>query len=409
MNTVMTSSRRMAIREPDVILSEHDISAPVLRSLPLRVAIVASSYNYIRDGVALTMNRLVGYLESQGVEVRIYTPVSKQPAFDYKGTVIPVPSIALPGRSEYRLAFGLSQEEIEKFKPDLIHVALAPDPLGYSTLRIARKLKIPLVASYHTRYETYLKYYPGLSIFTSPLKKYLSKYYSNCQEIYVPTQSMIDTLVVDNQKGNLILWSRGVDAETFNPVHRSKDWRTRHGISSDEVIVLFVSRLVREKQLGIFASTIKALKARNIPVRPIIAGDGPARAELEREIPDAIFLGFQQGQDLATTYASSDIFLFPSETETFGNVTLEAMASGLPCVCADATGSQSLVQDGVTGFLARPQNVDDFVLHVADIARDPIKRARMSEAARARALTFSWDETMKNLLARYETVVRTFH
>ncbi|MEE8663121.1 MAG: glycosyltransferase family 1 protein [Acetobacter sp.] len=405
----MTSSRRMAIREPDAILSEHDISAPVLRSLPLRVAIVASSYNYIRDGVALTMNRLVGYLESQGVEVRIYTPVSKQPAFDYKGTVIPVPSIALPGRSEYRLAFGLSQEEIEKFKPDLIHVALAPDPLGYSTLRIARKLKIPLVASYHTRYETYLKYYPGLSIFTSPLKRYLSKYYSNCQEIYVPTQSMIDTLVVDNQKGNLILWSRGVDAETFNPVHRSKDWRTRHGISSDEVIVLFVSRLVREKQLGIFASTIKALKARNIPVRPIIAGDGPARAELEREIPDAIFLGFQQGQDLATTYASSDIFLFPSETETFGNVTLEAMASGLPCVCADATGSQSLVQDGVTGFLAIPQNVDDFVMHVADIALDPIKRARMSEAARARALTFSWDETMKNLLARYETVVRTFH
>jgi glycosyltransferase involved in cell wall biosynthesis len=355
------------------------------------------------------MNRLVDYLESQGVEVRIYTPVSKQPAFDYKGTVVPVPSVALPGRNEYRLAFGLPRGEIEKFKPDLMHVALAPDPLGYSALRIARKLKIPLVASYHTRYETYLKYYPGLSIFKSPLKRYLSKYYSNCQEIYVPTQSMIDTLITDNQKGNLILWSRGVDPQMFNPVHRSKDWRAMHGISPDEIIVLFVSRLVREKQLGIFAATIKALRARNIPVRPVVAGDGPARAELEREIPDAIFLGFQQGQDLATTYASSDIFLFPSETETFGNVTLEAMASGLPCICANATGSQSLVQDGLTGFLARPHDVEDFTAHVADLALDPIKRGRMSAAARARALTFSWDETMKNLLARYKTIVRIFH
>ncbi len=406
MNLVTTRSPRA--EPPLAEKTESLVAFPYSekKSQCLRVAIIASSYNYIRDGVALTMNRLVDYLERQGVEVRVYTPVSKLPAFDYKGTVVPVPSIALPGRGEYRLAFSLPQEEIEAFKPDLIHIALAPDPLGYSTLKIARKLNIPLVASYHTRYETYLKYYPGVSIFISPLKRYLSRYYARCREVYVPTQSMIDELVAEKQQGKLILWSRGVDAESFNPANRSAEWRSRHGLAPDDIVVLLVSRLVREKQLSIFVSVVKALNARNIPVRAVVAGDGPARAELEQMLPDAIFLGFQQGADLTTTYASADIFLFPSETETFGNVTLEAMASGLPCVCADATGSKSLIQDGVTGFLARPRDVEEFTSHVATLALDPVGRARMGEAARIRALTFSWDETMKNLLARYEAIVR---
>lgn len=406
MNHVMTRSPRAALPLAENAAPVWTLPFPEKKSPRLRVAIVASSYNYIRDGVALTMNRLVDYLERQGIEVRVYTPVSKQPAFDYKGTVVPVPSMALPGRGEYRLAFRLSQEEIEAFKPDLIHIALAPDLLGYSTLRIARKLNIPLVASYHTRYETYLKYYSGLSIFIPPLKRYLSRYYASCREVYVPTQSMIDELVAEKQQGNLVLWYRGVDAESFSPANRSAEWRARHGIAPDEIVVLLVSRLVREKQLGVFAATVKALNARNIPVRAVVAGDGPARAELEQMLPDALFLGFLQGADLTTTYASADIFLFPSETETFGNVTLEAMASGLPCVCADATGSKSLIQDGVTGFLARPRDVEEFTAHVAALALDPDRRARMSDAARARALTFSWNETMKGLLARYETIVR---
>ncbi|WP_242012138.1 glycosyltransferase family 4 protein [Acetobacter oeni] len=373
---------------------------------PLRIAIVASSYNFISDGVALTLNRLVDYLEKHGVKVRVFTPVSNTTAFPAPGTIVPVPSIPLPGRSEYRLAFALPHTEIKAFSPDLIHIALAPDPLGFTTLRTARKLGIPLVASYHTRYETYLKHYWYVAAFETVLKRYLSAYYAKCREVYVPSQSMIDILQAEGQKGKLLLWQRGVDPDQFSPGHRSMQWRSDHDIGPEETVILLVSRLVREKQLGIFSETFHRLTATGVPCRAVIVGDGPERATLERALPQAIFTGFLRGQELSVAYASSDIFVFPSETETFGNVTLEAMASGLACVCADASGSRSLVLDGITGFLARPGDVADFASCVRQLIRDPALRARMAAAARARALMFSWDQTMSSLLDHYKALVR---
>ena len=153
-------------------------------------------------------------------------------------------------------------------------------------------------------------------------------------------------------------------------------------------------------------ATLRLLASRGIAHRCVIVGDGPERAALERDLPDAIFTGFLEGEALSAAYASSDIFLFPSETESFGNVTLEAMASGLPCVCADATGSRSLVVNGLTGFLARPRHVEDFVDHVATLAGDPDLRRRMSSAARAHSLAFSWDATMDRLLGYYTALLR---
>ncbi|CAI9121264.1 glycosyltransferase family 4 protein [Brytella acorum] len=373
---------------------------------PLRIAIVASSYNFISDGVALTLNRLVDHLEKQGVDVRVFTPVSSTTVFPAPGTIVPVPSIPLPGRSEYRLAFALPHAEIKTFSPDLIHIALAPDPLGFTTLRIARKLGVPLVASYHTRYETYLKHYWYVAAFENVLKRYLSSYYANCREVYVPSQSMIDILQADGQKGKLVLWQRGVDPDQFNPGHRSMQWRANHGIDPEETVVLLVARLVREKQLGIFSATLHQLSSDGVPCRAVVVGDGPERAMLERALPQAIFTGFLRGQELSVAYASSDIFVFPSETETFGNVTLEAMASGLVCICADASGSRSLVLDGLTGFLARPGDVAEFAARVEQLIRNPALRTEMAATARARALMFSWDQTMSNLLDHYKALVR---
>lgn len=372
----------------------------------MRVAIVASSYNYIRDGVALTLNRLVEHLEKAGVEVRVFTPVNKKrQAFKHYGQIVPVPSIPLPGRSDYRLAFGLPQAEIEAFKPDLIHVALAPDWLGYSTLRMARKLGVPLVASYHTCYEKYLEYYGVANLFTRLLKNYLSSYYATCKEVYVPTQSMIDELRQDGLHDNFILWQRGVDADLFNPAQRSMAWRESLGIAPNEVVVLFVSRLVREKQLATLAGVFTRLKAQGIPFRSLVVGDGPERQMLEETCPDTIFTGTLQGEELARAYASGDIFVFPSDTETFGNVTLEAMASGLPCVCASAPGSQSLVVDGETGFLATPRNADSFTGYVRRLLEDPDLRHRMGIAARERSLSFSWSVPMEMLLNRYRRLI----
>ena len=372
---------------------------------PLRVALVASSYNYIKDGVALTLNRLVAYLTRQGVEVLVFAPVGEVPAFAHEGTVVPVPSVPLPPRPEYRLALGMGRQATEKlrvFRPDIIHIALAPDFLGYGALRVARKLQVPVVASYHTRFETYLKHYPCISGFTGVLRAYLRRSYGACREVYVPSQSTLDALLADGFRNNFRLWPRGVDTTRFDPAKRSSLWRAKHGIDESELVVVFVSRLVREKQLDTLAAALQAMQA---PHRGVIVGDGPERGSLERRLPNAVFTGFLEGEDLAEAYASSDIFVFPSETETFGSVTLEAMASGLACVCADATGSRSLVMHGDTGYLAKPGDARDFASHIDQLARDPALRRKMGAAARERSLGFSWDDAMARLLGYYRCLL----
>lgn len=374
----------------------------------LRIALVASSYNYIRDGVALTLNRLVAFLEQHGAEVLVFAPVGKTAALDHAGTLVPVPSFALPPRPEYRFAFGLPRSALERlraFKPDLMHIALAPDLLGYSALRAARQLQIPVVASCHTRFETYLRHYWYTTWSEGPLKAYLRHAYGACREVYVPSQCMIEALKADGMRDNFKLWPRGVDTDLFQPSKRSKDWRAKHGVGEKEFVVTFVSRLVREKELDTVVATLGRLESLGIAHRALLVGDGPERATLEKQLPRAVFTGFLTGNDLAQAYASSDVFLFPSETETFGNVTLEAMASGLPCVCADATGSRSLVDHEVTGYLVQPRCADAFAERLATLAANPILRGQMSEAARRRALGFSWDETMARILGYYQSLV----
>ena len=367
----------------------------------LRVALVTSSYNFIADGVALTLNRLVGYLLSQGVEVLIFAPTADAPAFAHQGTVVPVPSVPLPARPEYRLAFGLggaAWRRLLDFAPDIIHIAV-PDLLGQAALVFARKHSVPAVASYHTRYETYLKHYWYLAGLEGLLKRRLKAFYGALREVYVPSDSTRDALLADGLRDNFKPWPRGIDTERFTPEKRNMDWRAQHGIGADEIVILHVSRLVREKRLDTLTAALKQL-----PYRKVIVGDGPDRVLAERELPDAIFLGHQSGEDLAIAYASCDLFIFPSDSESFGNVTLEAMASGLPCVCADATGSRSLVVDGETGFLVDAGDADGFARHLSRLAGDATLRVHMGQAARARALTYSWPETLGRMLGYYRAL-----
>jgi glycosyltransferase involved in cell wall biosynthesis len=369
---------------------------------------VASSYNYIRDGVALTLNRLVEYLERHGVEVLVFAPVGKSAALEHHGTLVPVPSVALPLRPEYRLAFALPRSAIERlraFRPDLMHIALAPDPLGYSSLRLAQRLKIPVVASCHTRFETYLKHYWYATWLTAPLRAYLRHAYLGCREVYVPSQSMIDALLADGLKDNFKLWPRGVDTTQFDPAKRSKSWRAKHGIGENEFVVAFVSRLVREKELATLVATLRRLQALGITHRSLIVGDGPERAALERQLSHAVFTGALEGDQLAAAYASSDVFVFPSETETFGNVTLEAMASGLPCVCANATGSRCLVAHQQTGYLVEPRCIDEFADRIVTLAGNPELRVRLGAAARERSLGLTWDQAMARILGYYKSLL----
>jgi phosphatidylinositol alpha 1,6-mannosyltransferase len=370
----------------------------------LRVALVTSSYNFIADGVALTLNRLVGYLLAQDVEVLVFAPIAPTPAFAHQGTLVPVPSVPLPGRPEYRLTFGLggaAKRQLLDFKPDIVHLAV-PDFLGQAALSFAGAHGIPAVASYHTRYETYLRHYWHLAPLEGRLTSMLRRFYGQCREVYVPSESTREALLADGFKDNFKPWPRGIDTALFDPARRSGAWRARYGIGADELVILHVSRLVREKRLD---TLTKALNQITVPHRVVIVGDGPDRGLAEQELPHAIFTGFVGGEELATAYASSDIFVFPSDSESFGNVTLEAMASGLPCVCADATGSRSLVVAGKTGFLAPADDAEGFARHITLLAQDAALRRHMGEAARARSLTFSWDETLARMLGYYRALL----
>jgi glycosyltransferase involved in cell wall biosynthesis len=370
------------------------------------VALFAGAYNHIADGVALTLNHLVDYLERQGIAARVFAPTGDDPALDHAGTLIPVPSVPLPGRSEYRCSLGLTSSvraELEAFEPTLLQIS-TPDLLGFQALRFGRDANIPVAGTYHTHFASYLKYY-HLDLLEPVVWRYLRHFYQRCDHVYVPTTTMREVLRDHGIEEGLRLWQRGIDVDRFNPGHRSASWRRQHGIDEDEVVVAFVSRLVWEKGLDTYARVIERLERQDVPHRSLIVGDGPARDELEARLPNTTFTGFLRGETLSRAYASADVFLFPSDTETFGKVTLEAMASGLPTVCADAAGSRDLVDEGTTGFLCPPDDPDAFTDRVRRLVLDASRRKSMGTAAYERAQDFARDRIHARLVQHYEELL----
>jgi glycosyltransferase involved in cell wall biosynthesis len=371
----------------------------------LRIALFTGAYNHIADGVSLTLNRLVAHLESTGARVLVFAPTIEDPPIEHAGTLVSAPSIQVPGRPEYRLTLRLprsARERLEAFRPTLVHIA-TPDRLGLAARRWALKHDIPLVSSYHTHFSSYLKYY-NLSLLEGALWAYLRWFYRACRQIYVPTPSMAGVLREHGITEGLLPWPRGVDTDRFNPQRRSYEWRRSLGIADDEVVLTFISRLVWEKGPDVFAAVVAALTERGIPHRSLIVGDGPARADLEERLPRTIFTGYLSGGDLARAYASADVFLFPSETETFGNVTLEAMASGLPTICAEATGSMTLVQHGETGFLAPPRQLEAFLGFAEQLITDAGRREQMGTVACEHAQSYAWPALLDRLMGYYHDV-----
>ena len=376
----------------------------------LRVALFTGNYNYIKDGVALTLNRLVAFLERRGVPVLVFAPVAETPAFESVGELVPVPSFAIPTRKEYRIATGLpaaQRKQLEAFRPTLFHIAV-PDILGYQALKLAERWNVPVVASYHTRYDTYLRFY-GLGLFEKLGQRYMRNFYNRVRRVYPPSESMAEIIRQDGQSQHVEVWARGVDSELFSPDKRDMTWRRSLGIADDEVAISFAGRLVKEKNVAIYMRVMNAIAAKGLKVKPLVIGDGPEMATMKSGLRNGVFAGFLHGEALARAYASSDIFFFPSESETIGNVTLEAMASGLPAVNSIASGSNSLVTEGETGHLVNARDEQGLAARLETLVRDESLRRTMGEAARQRALTFSWDHILSGLLDSYRTVLREAH
>jgi glycosyltransferase involved in cell wall biosynthesis len=360
------------------------------------------------DGPVRALNKLVAHLEACGHDVLVFAPTTDVPAFEHEGELVSVPSVALPGsRSEYRLGLGLSgdaRKRLDAFAPTIVHLA-APDWLGLQALDYARRRSIPAVASFHTRFDTYPRYY-GMKWLEPRVTDYLRYFYRRCERVYAPSPSMVDELRRDRIGRDIRLWARGVDHDLFNPARRDLAWRRGKGVPDDAILVAFIGRVVLEKGIDVFAQAVKRAAATDRRVRALVVGDGPERARFEGLLPDAVFGGYLEGADLARAYASADIFLNPSVTETFGNVTLEAMASGVPSVCAAASGSTSLVDDGATGLLVKDaRDADAFAAAIVSLAGDAAQRARMGAAARAKSASFNWQTILDRLITDYQAVV----
>lgn len=358
----------------------------------LRVALFSGNYNYVRDGANQALNRLVGYLLKQGVEVRVYSPTVKNPAFEPTGDLVSIPAIPIPGRSEYRLPIALParvRRDLKEFAPNVIHLS-SPDIVGHRAVTWARRNKIAVVASVHTRFETYLAYY-HLQAFEPEVRAILRRFYRRCEVVMAPAESTAAILRAQRMNRDIAIWARGVDREQFNPERRNLEWRRALGIADEEMVIAFLGRVVMEKGLDVFAEAILALIDRGVRHRVLVIGDGPARPWFEQQLPDAVFTRQLTGSELARALASADVFFNPSVTEAFGNVTLEAMACGLPVIAAEATGNNSIVRDGVTGTLVEGAGPEEFADALAAYVDNPELRRRHGEAGLAVARTQDWD------------------
>ncbi len=374
----------------------------------LRVALFSGNYNYVRDGANQALNLLVGYLLEHGVKARIYSPTTSRPAFTPTGDLVSVPAIPVPfgGRSEYRFARGLPaaiRRDLDAFAPNLVHVS-APELLGHRAVTYAKARGIPAVASLHTRFETYPRYY-GLQVIEPLLVHMLTRFYSRFDRVLVPSPSIASLLADWGVTARTSIWSRGIDHDRFTPARRSLAWRRSLGIADSDVAIGFLGRLVKEKGLGIFAGVVAELRRRDVPHKVLVIGKGPAQDWFAAQAPGAIFAGFQSGDDLGRAVASMDVFFNPSVTETFGNVTTEAMAAGVPVVAAHATGAVDLVREGETGFLVPPVDVVAYADAIQRIVADPALRERLGREGSRRAARYRWDTASRAALDAYLEVM----
>ena len=372
----------------------------------LRIALFSGNYNYVRDGANQALNRLVGFLLRQGAQVRVYSPTTDTPAFPPTGELVSVPAFSIPTREEYRVPMALTpavRRDLAAFNPNVIHVA-SPDIVAHRALSWARARGVPAVASVHTRFETYMQYY-NLHWLEPVIRAMLRRFYRRCDAIVVPAESTAAILRAQRMNSDISIWTRGVDREQFNPGRRDMAWRRAHGITGREMVIAFLGRIVMEKGLDAFAGAIDALKQRKVNHKVLVIGDGPARGWFEERLPGAVFTGQLVGSELGRALASADVLFNPSITEAFGNVTLEAMASGLPVVAAVATGATNLVRDGETGVLVQPGDTDGFAAALAAYARDPALRARHGEAGLAYAKTMDWDRINGAVMQVYQRVI----
>lgn len=357
------------------------------------------------DGVTTVLLRLVHEAQKQGIESVIITAWAEDASIS-PVPVIKIPSFVFPFYREYRLSVpGIHgfEKKLNEFKPDIIHLH-SPDTTAWAALKYAKKYHVPILATYHTNFVKYLVYYHA-TFLTPIFRSLLRRLYNQMALVTTPSDVTSEELRADKINNvQTVPW--GVDFTRFSPTFRSEEWRQRILNGNEGKILLYVSRITWEKDLKTLAETYQMLKNNRTDFVMVVAGDGPNRKELESLMAGAIFLGHIEGKELSETYASSDILLFPSSTETFGNVTVEAMASGIIPIVANAGGSKSLVENGKTGFLAEPKNAHDFYEKTSALLDNPELQKQIRDADLEFIKDFSWEKVFNHLLEIYKGLLK---
>ncbi|ARK31795.1 glycosyltransferase family 4 protein [Halalkalibacter krulwichiae] len=344
----------------------------------MRIAIFTDTYAPEINGVARTLEKLTCYLRQNDIEFRVFAPDNKEriPAIPHIERFASLPLFLYP-ECRFALLNPLHlKQSLEEFKPTLIHVA-TPLNLGLYGAYYGKKHQIPMVASYHTHFDQYLTYY-NLTLLKQWIWKYMAWFHRPFSKVYVPSESTRESLVRKGVHDRIELWKRGVDHTLFTPAQRGAEVREKYQIKQKHIL-LFVGRLAPEKDVELAIQTFTSLpQTIKQDSHLLIVGDGPLLKPLSTQIcsENITFTRFLEGEELAKVYAASDVFLFPSATETFGNVVLEAMSSGIPVVCANTGGVKHLIQHGETGLMCKEKDLDSFVSAVTFLLTNPITRLR---------------------------------
>ncbi|HUW50068.1 MAG TPA: glycosyltransferase family 1 protein [Sulfuricella sp.] len=361
---------------------------------PLRVAVVTETYPPEINGVALTIRHMVNALCRQGHRVQLIRPRQRQEdalAAEPNLEQLLLRGVAIPRYQNLQMglpAGSALKHEWNANRPDVVHI-VTEGPLGWSALAVASKLKIPVTSDFHTNFHSYTRHY-GAGWLSRPIGAYLRHFHNRTRLTLVPDEHLRYELESQGYK-NLAVVGRGVDIGLFNPERRDVELRRSWGVGEQDLVAVYVGRLAPEKNLGVVIDAYNALRARQPSAKLVWVGDGPERKILQNRNPAHIFAGMRTGDDLAAHYASADVFLFPSLTETFGNVTLEAMASGLAVVAYNYAAAQNYIRHGESGLLAEFDDVAQFLAQIVRLAVRPQMIAVLGDNARRSVESLSWE------------------
>lgn len=370
-----------------------------------RVTLITETFAPEINGVANTLGHLVRGMLARGIKVQVIRPRQNKNDLSNQQDdlhTITLPGLPIPGYSE--LKFGLPykrriQREMQAFAPQAIYVA-TEGPMGWAAIKAAAALNVPVLSGFHTNFHQYIEHY-HMGLLEGIAYRYLRYFHNLTAGTVVPTRKQADELE-EHGFNNVRVMARGVDSHLFSPEKRDDALREQWGVSSDDIVLLYVGRIAGEKNMDLALATYRRVREADARVRLVLVGDGPALAGIREQYPEVICCGMQRGDDLAAHYASGDVFLFPSKTDTFGNVVTEALSSGLAVISFDYAAGHEHIQSQENGMLAPFADSEAYIQQAETLLESPNLMNRIRTNARSTALSISWDSVVDDFIHRLQ-------